>query len=404
MSKSSLALNNLRGFAILNILAFHSVIAYLGSQPASRPPFDTPPYEWLMNPIIDSARGFGFDLFCAFQYVYLMHMMFFLSGLFVWSSLQRKGVRTFLTDRFLRLGLPFLIGVYLLMPPTYYAVYRVTAVDPSWSAYWSQLKALPFSPAGPMWFLGCLLVFNVVAAAIFWLAPSWGEALSRFSAEADGRPNRYFITLVAVSAVAYVPLAAVFKPWEWLEYGPFAVQPSFALQYLVYFVAGVGIGAYGIDRGLLQPDGLLTRRWPQWLAALCGAFFLWIIPTALIVNGYHVPGLQILADLGFVLSSACGCFALLGIFLRFGAKSSRILDSLGENAYGIYFFHYVFVIWTQFLLLDAPLPAIVKALLVYAVTLLLSWSITVALSRLPVGAHLFKGKQRVLARARQPAE
>src|SRR5262245_51639542 len=126
MSKSSLALSNLRGFTIIMVVAFHSVIAYLGSQPVVQPPFDAPPYGWRANPIIDSERWFGFDLFCAFEYVHLMQLMFFLSGLFVWPSLVRKGGKKFLLDRVLRLGVPFVIGLYLLMPVTYWPVYRVT--------------------------------------------------------------------------------------------------------------------------------------------------------------------------------------------------------------------------------------------------------------------------------------
>ena len=42
-------------------------------------------------PIVDTHRWFGFDLFCAWQDVSLMSLMFFLSGLFVPSSLTRKG-------------------------------------------------------------------------------------------------------------------------------------------------------------------------------------------------------------------------------------------------------------------------------------------------------------------------
>src|SRR5271165_182113 len=108
MSKSSLALSNLRAFVILLVVAFHSFLAYLGSQPASPPPFDSAPYWWRAIPIIDSERWFGFDLFCAFTYLYMMQLMFFLSGLFVWPSLLRKGGKIFLYDRFLRLGVPFL--------------------------------------------------------------------------------------------------------------------------------------------------------------------------------------------------------------------------------------------------------------------------------------------------------
>src|SRR6266849_5279998 len=99
MSKSSLALSNLRGFVILLVVAFHSVLAYLGSQPASPASFDSPPYHWKAFPILDGERWFGFDLYCAFQYVFLMPFMFLLSGLFVWPSLVRRGAREFLFNR-----------------------------------------------------------------------------------------------------------------------------------------------------------------------------------------------------------------------------------------------------------------------------------------------------------------
>src|SRR5215813_12460482 len=203
MSRSSLALSNLRGFAIVMVVAFHSLIAYLGSQPASPIPFDDPPYAWRANPIVDSARWFGFDLFCALQYIYLMQLLFFLSGLFVWPSLSRKGARTFLYDRLIRLGVPFAVGLYVLMPIAYYPVYRVTAVDTSWSAFWSHWIALPFWPSGPMWFLWVLLLFNIVAAALFWLAPRAGEFLGRLWDKAGLHPGRFFLALVSICAVAY---------------------------------------------------------------------------------------------------------------------------------------------------------------------------------------------------------
>jgi len=220
--KRSLALANLRGFAILMVLSFHSFIAYVSSQPASALPFDAPPYGWLVNPIVDSARWLGFDLFCAFQYSYLMHLMFFLSGLFVWPSLVGKRPRGFLQGRFLRLGVPWVLGVYLLMPLAYYPVYVTTAADPGWSAFWSHWMALPFWPSGPLWFLGGLWTFNLIAAALYFLAPRAGAFLAQLSSGSRVRPARYFWALVAVSAVAYVPLARFYHPWDWVDFGPFA--------------------------------------------------------------------------------------------------------------------------------------------------------------------------------------
>jgi glucan biosynthesis protein C len=401
MSKSSLALSNLRAFVILIVVAFHSALAYLGSQPASSPPFDNPPYHWKAFPILDSERWFGFDLFCASQYVYLMHIMFFLSGLFVWSSLQRKGTRRFLYDRFLRLGVPFVLGVCLLMPVAHYPVYRVTAVDPSWTAFWAHWIALPFWPSGPLWFLWHLLVLNTVAAGLFWLAPRSGEFLGRLSASAGDHPGRYFVGLVAISALAYVPLAPIFKPWDWVQFGPFALQPDFALHYVIYFFAGLGVGAYGIERGLLGSAGMLARRWPIWVAGAFAAFLLWIIPTALIAQGWKaaVSGLEIIADLGLVLSCAGMSFGLAALFVRFAAKQRPGFDSLSDNAYGIYLVHYVFVIWLQYLLLGVAMFAIAKGAIVFGATVILSWVTAAAVCRLPVGARLLGADRRVFVRA-----
>ena len=111
MSRSSIALSNLRAIVIVIVLAFHSVLAYLASLPAGLPRFDDAPYRWQAIPIVDSHRLFGFDLFCAWQDISLMSLMFFLSGLFVPSSLKRKGSVTFLSDRFMRIGLPLLVVV-----------------------------------------------------------------------------------------------------------------------------------------------------------------------------------------------------------------------------------------------------------------------------------------------------
>src|SRR5579871_5482464 len=141
-SPTSLALENLRGIVILIVLAFHAALAYVSFAPPISD-FASPPYTWRGFPILDDHRFFGFDLFCAWQDVYLMSLMFFLSGLFVWPSLQRKNDWGFLRDRLLRLGLPYLFGVLILIPIATYPAYVVTGADPGLSAYYDALRALP---------------------------------------------------------------------------------------------------------------------------------------------------------------------------------------------------------------------------------------------------------------------
>ncbi|MEA2937572.1 MAG: hypothetical protein QOC56_1076 [Alphaproteobacteria bacterium] len=401
-SKPSDAHGNLRAFVILVVLAFHSVLAYLDALPASAYRFDSPGYEWQTYPIVDSQRWQPFDLFCAWHDVYLMSLMFFLSGLFVWPSLTRKQAWTYSWDRCLRLGLPFALAVFVLMPLALYPTYRVTAPDPGVAAYWREFIALPFWPCGPQWFLWQLLALNILAAGLYKLVPGWGGVLDRLVAATRADPTRFFVVLAAASAIAYVPLAQAFTPWSWTQFGPFALQESRPLHYAVYFFAGVGVGSGGLDRGLLAVDGLLARRWAVWLAVAFATFMLWIGPTALIMTGEEPApfALQLVADLGFVLACAGGGMFALAICLRFATNVSPVLDSLSDNAYGMYLVHYGFVIWLQYALLGVALHATVKAAIVFAGTLALSWAATAALRAVPFGSRLIGTERRVLAKAR----
>lgn len=401
MSRTSLALSNLRALIIVIVLAFHSVLAYLDSLPAAASRFDASPYQWQSTPVIDSRRWLGFDLFCAWHDVYLMSLMYLLSGLFVWASLARKGSGPFLWDRFRRLALPLMPAVFVLMPVALYPVYLVTAAEPSVTKYWQQWMALPFWPCGPQWFLWQLLALNILAATIHRFAPGAGDVLAGWAALVRAHPARFFLALVIASAVAYIPLALIYSPWSWFQYGPFAFQWSRPLHYVVYFFAGIAIGAYGLDRGLLATDGALARRWPLWLAVAAATFLLWIGPTALIMEraGDASLGLRLASSLGFVLACAGGGMVVLAMALRFATRRHRVLDSLSENAYGMYLVHYVFVVWLQYALLGMAMPAVGKAAVVFTGTLLLSWAATAAIRSIPLGARLIGSDGRALVRA-----
>jgi glucans biosynthesis protein C len=389
-ARASLALDNLRGFVILLVLAFHSVLAYLNFLPAAPYPFNRAPYLWQAFPIIDTERWFGFDLFCAWQDVFLMSLFFFLSGLFVWPSLERKGTRRFIHDRLVRIGVPCVLVTALLMPLAGYPTYLQTTVDPGFLTFWRHWLALPFWPCGPMWFLWLLLAADFAAAGLREFAPRCADSLIRWSRSAAVCPRRYFVGLVIASAVAYVPLALGFTPSAWTAVGPIGFQLSRPLHYAVYFFAGIGIGASGIERGLLASDGALVRHWALWLIVALGSFLLWILLTARVMASPGAPALgwQIVDDLSFVLACFAGCFCALAVALRFAARPLPMLAALSRNAYGMYLVHYPFVVWLQYALLGAVLPAVVKGATVFAGTLLFSWSAVSAARRLLSAAQV----------------
>ena len=69
----------------------------------------------------DRMRWLGFDLVVLFNDSFFMACMFFISGLFVRDSLARRGPANFMANRAWRLGVPFLISIFVITPIAYYA-------------------------------------------------------------------------------------------------------------------------------------------------------------------------------------------------------------------------------------------------------------------------------------------
>jgi surface polysaccharide O-acyltransferase-like enzyme len=390
--RDNVPLSNLRAVVIIIVVAFHSLLPYLASQPQTPFPFDEPPYRWVAFPIIDRERFFGFDLFCAWQDLSLMSLMFLLAGLLTPASLERKGSLAYLTDRWWRIGLPFCLAAAILSPLAYYASYRTTAADPSLDAFWQHWLALPMWPEGPAWFLWQLFVVAALAALLHALAPRALKILGSLAQRLGDRPLAFIAILTSLSAIAYVPLAIAFSAWDWTSLGPFSFQLSRPLHYLLYFFAGFALGSYGLDRGLLRSDGPLARHWLVLVAAAFASAALWGALTSLTLPDWSASpfAARLAAALAFPWACAAGAFSLLAIALRLFQFRDRAFDSLSINAYGIYLLHYAVVVWLQYALLAVALPAGAKSILVLAPALALSWTASAGLrALLPSLSHLW---------------
>ena len=117
----NVAIGYLRGFLVILVLAHHSAVAYFWGVPTSRAPLLKVPMFWRAFPIVDPhAHSALLTLFISFNDTFFMSLMFFVSGLFVWPSLVRKGNTPFLRNRFKRLGIPILFAAAIVAPLAYY--------------------------------------------------------------------------------------------------------------------------------------------------------------------------------------------------------------------------------------------------------------------------------------------
>jgi hypothetical protein len=377
----SVAMGHLRAFVTLLVIAHHAVLAYHPYAPPPAPDGSAwRELAWTAFPVFDAAKWSAAPLLVGYDDTFFMALMFFLSGLFTWPSLRHKGASRFALDRARRLGVPFVLSAALLAPLAYYPSYVQAGGG---GGFWHAWASLPAWPAGPAWFLWVLLALDLVAAALTRRGPSWGDALGRAAQRAQ-RPWTFFLAMLAVGALTYPPMAAVVDPLRWVWFGPFFVQASRVLHYAAWFFAGVGVGAFGSDRGLLDKSGPLARRWGVWIAVSATSFVLELVAVIAIFSMFEkgaAPGrgLRVFADAMFVVTCAASCLASLALALRF-ARPSRVADSLDANAYGMYLAHYPIVSWLQLALLAAPLAGAVKAALVFAGAAAASWA-TASLAR-----------------------
>jgi membrane-bound acyltransferase YfiQ involved in biofilm formation len=172
--------------------------------------------------------------------------------------------------------------------------------------------------------------------------------------------------------------------------------------YIAVFFAGFALGSYGLERGLLSCEGPLARHWLGWIVAATVTFFIWAGLTSLTFPDW--PSASFAAKLGAGLAYPPACIAggtsLLALFLRFSRSRARVLDSLSTNAYAIYLVHYVFTVWLQYALVPAGMPAIFKALLVLAGTFVLSWPVSIVVTRILNGRFALAQKRPVLTPSR----
>jgi peptidoglycan/LPS O-acetylase OafA/YrhL len=390
LSARDASFDYLRAFIVLLVLLHHSVLAYAVMSPAQPSTF-----KIFFAPIVDPQRWAGFDVLAGFNDTFFMALMFLLSGLFVWPSLERKGGARFLRDRILRLGVPFTLATAILMPLAYYPSYAVTGANPGFFAYARAWLSLGFWPSGPGWFIWLLLVFDAVAAGLYVLRRRWMAATqARRHLGVYGRPSAFVAMLLVVSALAYVPMELTFGAARWLTLGPFSFQASRLLLYAAYFLVGIQLGAFGIESGFLARNAELARRWPIWLAVGLVAYALLlavIIRLVLPVVGAHrsLPlTLRLLSDLTFVLCCATISFAFIALFRRFAIARRPVFDNVSASSYGMYLIHYPVVVWLQFALLTVALGPIVKGAIVYVGAVTLTWGMVVALRRIPMIARV----------------
>jgi peptidoglycan/LPS O-acetylase OafA/YrhL len=343
----------------------------------------------------DKARWLGFDLVVLFNDSFFMACMFLISGLFVRESLARRGPANFIANRACRLGVPYLVSIFVLMPlayyPTFLRYHMPGTTDFNFFHFWWRVFTVGPWPSGPAWFIWVLLAFDAVIALLWKIAPGAIEGLGRAIYSLRYRPGFAFVAFLVFSVIVYVPMRLWVGDAAWFEPDgfPLPIQTSRIFLYSGYFLVGVGIGAMNLRAGMFAENGELAARWKIWLAVALvfyGAILFLVYVHHNWIADFNSPPLswRTAYGLAFALFSGAMAFAEPAFFLRFAKTPLRLLDAIRPSSYGIFLTHYIFIIWLQYTVYDPDWSPFVKFAIVFVGTLAGSWATVILLRKIPV--------------------
>ncbi|WP_027525015.1 acyltransferase family protein [Bradyrhizobium sp. Ec3.3] len=357
-----LFIDNIRWSMILLVLSMHAADTY------------SPFGNWYY--VDRQATGFGtalfFGIYQSFLQAFFMAVLFFIAGYFAAASCDRKGFLTFARDRFVRLGLPTLLYMFVIGPLTQYFLSRTWGrggFGHQWLVHLGDGEWL--SETGPMWFCAVLLLFSLAYGLI---------RLSGWQERTVALRWPMVIAFVMVMAGATFAVRIVVQAGT----SVLNVHPGDLPQYLLMFVAG----AYGYRgnwmTGLAEGACL---RWGALALALSVPLF-----AALVLFGGGLEGETALYSGGFNLVSAGKCLwealvcvgmglLMLAVYRRRFDVQGPVAKWLSDNAFGVYLIHPPILIGFAMLLHGLPLFALTKALLLTMLAAVGSFAVSALILR-----------------------
>jgi peptidoglycan/LPS O-acetylase OafA/YrhL len=344
-------LDNIRVLLTAFVVLHHAAITYS----------DIP--LWYYTEAPQDRSSIALDLFLAFNQSYFMGFFFLIAGFFVPGAVDRKGVGRFVRDRLVRLGVPLLLFVLVLR-----ALLEVPGAVASGQPYW--LYYLGTWDPGPTWFLEVLLVFSLVYALVRRLRPE-----PRLVEE---RPLRFrwvaaFVVGLAVATVLWrlVVRSGTYVPVLGLP------TASYLPQYAAMFTAGV----LAYRRGWLESLSRRAGRW-AWVAVVVSLVLL--APLAYVFTSGFASDVA-----GAALEAVLATGMVIGLLVFFREHVTGEARFLSRNAFAVYVLHPLVVTALGYALVGLVAPAVVKALVLGALSLPLCWALAAAVRAVPLGRKVF---------------
>lgn len=311
-------IDNLRIFLISLVVLHHLAITY-----------GAPGNWYYIESVVGLPEILPMAMFVASNQSFFMGLFFIISAFFIIPSINRKGVKKFIADRALRLGVPLLFFSFLLSPLTVFIHHRIVENNPE--PFWQYLRHGWGFNAGPLWFVEALILFS----ALFLV---FRQLLVKIKMQF---PGSIAIVLFAVVTGFLQFVIRIWLPVGWsMPYTAF--QFPFFVQYIFMFT--LGLVAYQ-NKWTDAVTPKLGRRWFLFAQAMIFIGF----PLLFLAGGDEQTGIVpfmggfTLQSLGYAtweqLTGISLMLGLTGIFKQYFNRQQAFAQRLSDSAYGVFVFH-----------------------------------------------------------------
>lgn len=350
-----LGLDNLRFIMVVFVIGLHAAMTYMEYVP-----------EWWY--VIDKNQSLGFTVLVVILDSFPMTVMFFLAGYFALPSLAKRGKNSFIYDKFMHIGLPWILGVLLVAP--FFSRASVVALGYPSTPILEYVTHSFFGPAyqqAHYWFLGVLFFFLVVYGLI-----SNTKQNNENKPESISPAWMIFLVII-ITCVTYFLSSSYYKPvndWSNISYILY-FQPARIIGYAAMFFLGV----YGNKYRWFTKEGWVPEQKIFVPIAVLSLLFLvywkfiWAPTLSESLNG-------IINAVSYSLTSVIMTFALISIFLKTKPKFQETLSFFTPYSYGIYWLHQIILMSMVYALLDFNFPPVIKWTLAVLITVLICTLLT----------------------------
>lgn len=366
-------LDNLRTFLIFLVVLLHAGMSYESG-------FDS---FWIVS---DPAKLNPIAWVRTYLDLFIMFIIFFISGYFIPISLKTRGTMDFLTSKFKRIMIPWIIAVFTLIP-AYKAIFLFSRGLPQeeWFSYFHIFHRagtdLYFFANNPtqswLWFLPVLFLFQVL-----YLALSKTKLLSLKISLKTG------VILTILIGLLYSMIISISGLKGWAHSALLDFQRERLLVYFMVFL----LGSLCYKLNVFESKTKNTKQLLLAIAVLIPSLIVYTIVAFNFFLNIIDPDRNIFIISEFIdrlfyystiIFSMLGFLYIFIFIFRFKFnRSYEKMEALNKGSYQVYIIHMIVLGVFALILVEFNIPVIVKYLVLTVLTYAVSNIIVFAYKRI----------------------